>query len=54
MQLDMGSFSETECATAVKISCGIPIPEPSAALSIPSGAAMMFALAKIRTASLIR
>lgn len=54
VQLDTGSFkADTSCAITLKVACCIPVPEPSASLTIPSGAAMLFALSKLRGVSLI-
>jgi hypothetical protein len=54
VQLDTGSFYSQlmQCNIPNKVTCCIPVPEPSAALSIPSGAAMVLALAKLRSVSL--
>ncbi len=52
--LDKGAFTgngdgtSPACSTSLRIACCIPVPEPSAAVTIPSGAAMVFALAKLR------
>jgi hypothetical protein len=54
IDLGIGSFWVQDCDIALKIACCIPVPEPSAALSIPSGAAMVLALAKLRGVSLVR
>jgi hypothetical protein len=56
VQLDTGSFYAElmECNIPNKVTCCIPVPEPSASLTIPSGVAMVFAMAKLRGVSLIR
>jgi hypothetical protein len=48
IDLSDGVFYLNSCPSARKVTCCIPVPEPSAALSIPSGAAMVLALAKLR------
>ncbi len=48
VELSAGSFQTRDCEEALKVACCIPVPEPSAALSIPSGAAMVLTLAKLR------
>jgi len=58
MTLDKGTFTGNDftgptCSTSLRIVCCIPVPEPSAAVTIPSGAAMVFALAKLRGISLV-
>jgi hypothetical protein len=54
IDLGVGAFRTIDCDTALKVACCIPVPEPSAALTIPSGAAMVLALAKLRGTSPIR
>ncbi len=56
VQLDTGSFYSQfmQCNIPNKVTCCIPVPEPSASLTIPSGVAMVFAMAKLRGVSLIR
>ena len=55
VQLDTGEFAIASCFPAQhRVSCCIPVPEPSAALSIPSGAGMLLALAKLRGVGLGR
>jgi hypothetical protein len=54
LYLVTGQFTTNECTSALKVTCCIPVPEPSAALSIPSGAAMVLALAKLRGVGLGR
>jgi hypothetical protein len=48
VSLDDGELIPFACQFPSPIACCIPVPEPSAALSIPSGAAMVLALAKLR------
>ena len=53
LHLDTGSFDSTRsCTSATRVACCIPVPEPSASLSIPSGVGMLFALSKLRSISL--
>jgi len=48
---ETGVFTEV---IAFRAFTSTPVPEPSASLAIPPGAAMLFAIAKLRGASLIR
>jgi hypothetical protein len=54
VELAVGSFQLRSCEEVRKVACCIPVPEPSASLSIPSGAAMVLALAKLRGVGLGR
>ncbi len=49
VQNSTGTFSETYTLRLIT-----PVPEPSASLTIPSGAAMLLGLSKLRSASLTR
>jgi hypothetical protein len=53
VQLDRGGFVYSTCEVVRKVTCCIPVPEPSASLSIPSGAGMLLVLAKLRGVSLV-
>jgi hypothetical protein len=54
VKLDDGSIEGLFCGTPARVACCIPVPEPSASLSLPSGAAMVLALAKLRGVGLGR
>jgi hypothetical protein len=53
LDLSTGSFGTNACTDALKVTCCIPVPEPSASLTIPSGAGMLLVLAKLRGVSLV-
>jgi hypothetical protein len=54
VSLEDGALIPFACQFPSPIACCIPVPEPSASLSIPSGAAMVLVLAKLRGVGLGR
>ncbi len=54
VKLEDGMFEVQSCQFPSRVTCCIPVPEPSASLTIPSGVGMLFVLAKLRGISLIQ
>ncbi len=54
LKLEDGTLAGRGCDVPRRVACCIPVPEPSASLTIPSGVGMLLALAKLRAVELIQ